>query len=76
MKRSVFTLLSCLAVSAASAAVPVDGDTTLVDRDEGLRETTLDALSQLQPVVPDGIHTAGTASQITDGLARLLAVSP
>ena len=27
MKRSVFTLLSCLAVSAASAAVPVDGDT-------------------------------------------------
>ena len=27
MKRSVFTLLSCLAVSAASAAVPVEGDT-------------------------------------------------
>ena len=27
MKRSVFTLLSCLAVSAASAAVPVDGGT-------------------------------------------------
>src|SRR6202163_152491 len=43
----------------------VDGEITVVDRDEGLRETTIDALSQLQPVMPDGIHTAGTASQIT-----------
>jgi acetyl-CoA C-acetyltransferase len=55
--------------------VPVDGETTPVDRDEGLRETTLEALSQLQPVVADGIHTAGTASQITDGASAVLLVS-
>jgi len=46
-----------------------------VTRDEGLRETTLEALSELQPVVPDGIHTAGTASQITDGASAVLLAS-
>jgi acetyl-CoA C-acetyltransferase len=56
--------------------VPVcDGEITVVDRDEGLRETTVEALSLLQPVVPDGIHTAGTASQITDGASAVLIVS-
>src|SRR5260370_15310344 len=38
--------------------VPVEGEPTLVDRDEGRRQTTLEALSQLEPVVPDGVHTA------------------
>jgi acetyl-CoA C-acetyltransferase len=55
--------------------VPVDGETAPVDRDEGLRETTVEALSQLQPVVQDGIHTAGTASQITDGASAVMIVS-
>jgi acetyl-CoA C-acetyltransferase len=55
--------------------VPVETDTTTVLKDEGLRETSLEALSQLQPVVPDGIHTAGTASQISDGAAAVLLVS-
>ena len=55
--------------------VPVETDTTTVLKDEGLRETSLEALSHLQPVVPDGIHTAGTASQISDGAAALLLVS-
>ena len=45
--------------------VPVEADTETVTRDEGLRETSLEALSHLKPVVPDGIHTAGTASQIS-----------
>ncbi len=55
--------------------VPVETDTTTVLKDEGLRETSLEALSQLQPVMPDGIHTAGTASQISDGAAAVLLVS-
>jgi acetyl-CoA C-acetyltransferase len=55
--------------------VPVETDTTTVLKDEGLRETSFEALSQLQPVVADGIHTAGTASQISDGAAAVLLVS-
>ncbi|MGI9624698.1 MAG: steroid 3-ketoacyl-CoA thiolase [Acidimicrobiales bacterium] len=49
------------------------GDTThRVDRDEGLRETTLDALAGLKTNMPDGVHTAGTSSQITDGAGAVL----
>jgi acetyl-CoA C-acetyltransferase len=44
----------------------------LVERDEGLRETSLEALARLKPVVEDGLHTAGTSSQISDGAAALL----
>ncbi len=44
----------------------------LVDRDEGLRETTADGLGQLRPTLPDGVHTAGTTSQLSDGAAALL----
>jgi len=51
--------------------VPVPGSDgggpTLVTRDQGLRETSLEALAKLDPVLPDGLHTAGTASQISDG---------
>ncbi len=43
-----------------------------VTRDQGLRETTLEGLSALKPVLEDGIHTAGTASQISDGAAAVL----
>ena len=55
--------------------VPVDAETATVAKDEGLRETSIEALSQLQPVVPDGVHTAGTASQISDGAAAVLVAS-
>jgi acetyl-CoA C-acetyltransferase len=48
------------------------GETRTVDRDEGLRETSLAALSRLRPVLDDGVHTAGTSSQISDGAAALL----
>jgi len=40
-----------------------------VSRDQGLRDTTLEGLSQLKPVLDGGIHTAGTSSQISDGAA-------
>jgi acetyl-CoA C-acetyltransferase len=55
--------------------VPVETETATVTKDEGLRETSLEALLQLQVVVPDGIHTAGTASQISDGAAAVLVAS-
>jgi len=55
--------------------VAVETDNTTVFKDEGLRETSIEALAQLQPVVPDGIHTAGTASQISDGAAAVLLAS-
>ena len=48
------------------------GETRTVDRDEGLRQTSLDALATLRPVVEGGLHTAGTSSQISDGAAAVL----
>jgi len=52
------------------------GSTHHVARDEGLRETSLKALAALKPVArPDGVHTAGTSSQITDGAAAVLLAS-
>ncbi|GAB3488514.1 steroid 3-ketoacyl-CoA thiolase [Nocardiopsis coralliicola] len=46
-----------------------------VTRDEGLRATSADALARLRPVVPDGVHTPGTISQISDGAAAVLLMS-
>ncbi|MCH9668130.1 MAG: steroid 3-ketoacyl-CoA thiolase [Actinomycetia bacterium] len=43
-----------------------------VSRDQGLRDTTLEGLSSLKPVMDGGIHTAGTSSQISDGAAAVL----
>jgi len=48
------------------------GETRTVDRDEGLRETSMAALARLRPVLEDGLHTAGTSSQISDGAAAVL----
>ncbi len=49
------------------------GTTHVVDRDEGLRETSLDQLAQLRPVArEDGVHTAGNSSQISDGAAAVM----
>jgi acetyl-CoA C-acetyltransferase len=44
-----------------------------VARDEGLRESSLEALAGLKPVArPDGVHTAGNSSQISDGASAVL----
>jgi acetyl-CoA C-acetyltransferase len=48
------------------------GQTQTVDRDQGLRETSLEALAGLKPVLDGGLHTAGTSSQISDGAAAVL----
>ena len=52
--------------------VPVKAPNGTVDRDEGLRETSREALTRLKPVVEGGLHTAGTSSQISDGAAAVL----
>ncbi len=48
------------------------GETRVVSTDEGLRDTTLEGLAKLRPVLPDGLHTAGTSSQISDGASAVL----
>ena len=56
--------------------VPVaDPEGTVVTRDEGPRETSVEALAALRPMVPDGVHTAGSASQISDGASAVLVAS-
>jgi acetyl-CoA C-acetyltransferase len=48
--------------------------TQSIRRDEGLRETTLEKLATLKPVLDrtPAFHTAGTASQISDGAGAVL----
>ncbi len=47
-------------------------ETETVSRDGGLRDTTLEGLGQLKTNMPDGVHTAGSSSQITDGAGAVL----
>jgi acetyl-CoA acyltransferase len=49
----------------------VNGDTFMTD--QGLRESTIEGLSQLKPAFkPDGKITAGNSSQVSDGAAAVL----
>ncbi|QBD79242.1 thiolase family protein [Ktedonosporobacter rubrisoli] len=63
----------------ASQIVPVpvtneDGTSTLFEHDEGIRpDTSLEKLASLKPSFrPDGLITAGSSSQISDGAAATL----
>ncbi|MCX2983168.1 steroid 3-ketoacyl-CoA thiolase [Halieaceae bacterium IMCC14734] len=51
------------------------GETKLVSRDQGMRETTMDSLANLRVLSEGGIHTAGTSSQVSDGSAAVLWMS-
>jgi acetyl-CoA C-acetyltransferase len=51
------------------------GEHQVINRDQGLRETTAEGLAKLKPVLPDGMHTAGNSSQISDGAAAVLWMS-
>jgi acetyl-CoA C-acetyltransferase len=51
------------------------GEKTLVTKDQGPRDTTREGLAGLKPVLPDGMHTAGNSSQISDGAAAVLWMS-
>jgi acetyl-CoA acetyltransferase family protein len=65
----------------AAEIVPVEikqrkGDPLIVDRDEHPRQTTLEALAKLRPIVrPDGSVTAGNASGVNDGAAAIIIAS-
>ena len=43
-----------------------------VERDEGLRDSSLEALAGLKTNLEGGVHTAGSSSQITDGAGAVL----
>ncbi len=51
------------------------GQTRLVDSDQGIRETSMEQLATLKPVMAGGMHTAGNSSQISDGSAAVLWMS-
>ena len=51
------------------------GERRTVDRDEGLRETSLDSLASLDPVPGQDVHTAGSSSQVSDGAAAVIMAS-
>jgi acetyl-CoA C-acetyltransferase len=67
-------------ISPIEAPEPADdgspgGQLRVVDRDQGLRETSLEKLASLKPVLDGGFHTAGTSSQISDGAAAVMLMS-
>jgi acetyl-CoA C-acetyltransferase len=51
------------------------GETQVVKRDGGLRQTSLEKLASLDPVKGQTLHTAGTSSQVSDGAAALILAS-
>jgi 3-oxoadipyl-CoA thiolase len=65
----------------AAEIVPVTipqrkGEPVVVDRDEHPRDTSVEALAKLKPIVkPDGTVTAGNASGVNDGAAAIIVAS-
>lgn len=55
-----------------------DGETEIFDRDEGIRpDSSVETLAKLKPSFrEDGLITAGNSSQITDGAAAVLLMTP
>src|SRR4051794_36419082 len=83
--QDLFAVRSQAKAAAAQASgrfdaeiVPVSipqrkGDPIVVSRDEHPRETNVEALAKLRPIVrPDGTVTAGNASGVNDGAAALI----
>jgi 3-oxoadipyl-CoA thiolase len=59
-----------------AVTIPGRKGDTVVNMDEHPRETTLDALAKLKPIVkPDGTVTAGNASGVNDGAVATLIAS-
>ena len=56
--------------------VPFRVNGSIVTIDQGIRETTIDGLAELQPAFrEDGVLTAGNSSQVSDGAAAVLLTS-
>src|SRR6478672_10673781 len=66
-----------LAAEIVAVEIPQrKGDPVVVDKDEHPRQTTLEALAKLKPIVrPDGTVTAGNASGVNDGAAAIIIAS-
>lgn len=65
-----------LAGEITPVEIPSKAGPTLVERDEHPRETTLEALAKLKPVVREGgTVTAGNASGVNDGAVALIVAS-
>src|ERR1041385_4001417 len=66
-----------LAAEIVAVEIPQrKGDPVVVDKDEHPRQTTLEALAKLKPIVrPDGTVTAGNASGVNDGAAAIILAS-
>ncbi|KQZ21997.1 3-oxoadipyl-CoA thiolase [Caulobacter sp. Root1472] len=65
-----------LAGEIAPVEIPGKTGPTIVDRDEHPRETTIEALAKLKPVVREGgTITAGNASGVNDGAVALVIAS-
>ncbi|OYO16550.1 acetyl-CoA acetyltransferase [Enemella dayhoffiae] len=62
-------------VQPGEFGTPVEGTPEQVCTDQGLRDTDLERLAALDPVLTDGLHTAGTSSQISDGASAALLTS-
>jgi acetyl-CoA C-acetyltransferase len=64
------------AETVALEIVDGEGNRRLHTRDEGVRpDATLEALAGLKTLKPDGVITAGNASQVCDGASGVLIVS-
>ena len=50
-------------------------ESTVVQRDQGLRETSMEGLGRLKPTKEGGLHTAGTSSQVSDGASAAVLMS-
>jgi acetyl-CoA acetyltransferase family protein len=65
-----------LAEEIVPVTIPTKKGDVVVDRDEHPRETTLEALGKLAPIVrPGGTVTAGNASGVNDGACALIVAS-
>ena len=65
-----------LAGEITPVEIPGKAGPTIVDRDEHPRETTLEALAKLKPIVREGgTVTAGNASGVNDGAVALIIAS-
>ncbi|SFJ41875.1 3-oxoadipyl-CoA thiolase [Caulobacter sp. UNC279MFTsu5.1] len=65
-----------LAGEITPVEIPGKAGPTIVDRDEHPRETTLEALAKLKPIVREGgTVTAGNASGVNDGAVALVIAS-
>src|SRR5699024_7607618 len=50
-------------------------DETCLTQDQGLRESTVDTLGNLNVLIEGGVHTAATSSQVSDGASAVMLMS-